>query len=128
MADTLVPAVLNEVIARGDTYTATHDVLEGADADSAVAVALSGREYRMTVRHPSTGEVLAQITTTSSATGVITRDADSTTGRLRWRIDQSVTAGWPVNLPLPRDLEETNGGDVQTLFTGTITVREDQST
>lgn len=128
MSDTLTPASLNEVIARGDTYTATWDVLEGEDAETAVAVSLAARTYRLTVRHPTTNAVLAQIT---EADG-ITRDAGGVVGRLRWRIGQAVTAAWPVTVagsmgPLRRDLEETSGGDVQTLLIGLITVKEDQS-
>jgi hypothetical protein len=132
MADTLTPAALNEVMARGDTYEATWSIEEGADADSAVPVSLAARTYRLTVRHPDTGAVLAQVTEVANSQGVIERDADAVTGRLRWRVDQSVTAAWPLTVPgecgpLKRDLEETSGGDVQTLLLGLITVKEDQS-
>jgi len=132
MADTLTPATLNEVIARGDTYQGTWSIEEGADADSAVPVSLAARTYRLTVRHPDTGAVLAEVTEVASASGVIERDADAVVGRLRWRVDQSLTADWPVTVPgempaLKRDLEETDGTDVQTLFVGLITVKEDQS-
>lgn len=127
MSDTLVPATLDEVMARGDTYESTWSIEEGADLATAVPVDISAREYVLTVRHPETNAVLAQITTTETATGVITRQPGGVVGRLRWRVNPGVTAAWPVEV-LKRDLEETDGGHVQTLLLGTIQVKEDQST
>jgi len=122
MADTLAPAVLNETSVQGDTYEGTWSIEEGTSVADAVPVDISGRGYTMTIRD-TRGNLLTQITTTSSADGVITRNADSTIGRIRWRVDQTATVDWPIG-PLFRDLQETRDGNVQTLFVGTIQLQE----
>jgi len=126
MPDTLRPATLNETIVAGDTYEGTRDYLEGNTVATATAPDLTTRTYEMVVQD-DTGAELARISEVSNAQGVITRNADSTTGRLRWRIEGTVTALWPVgDCKLRRWLTETriSDGTVQTLFVGEINVLE----
>lgn len=127
MPATLEPAVLNETIARGDTYTFVFEVFEGATEATAVPVDVSARTYRATARNALTDAVLKELTTAGGGITVGVGSNGTVANRVTGVFPLTDTAGWPVD-QIKWDLEETAGGtDRQTLVLATTTVKEDQS-
>lgn len=134
MPGTLEPAVLEEVIARGDTYTLVFELFlvaaNAVDPDAPTDAEmtpddLTGRTFRATARHPLTDAVLRALATGDGITTGVGENG-SVANRVTLTFPLTDTAGFPVDA-IKWDWEETNGTDRQTLVLGTTTVKEDQS-